>query len=160
VSVYLSVAPPDGFTSWGDAEWEKWLKDHPWESAERICSRGDWATFLYQLRQLAPKGKLAVEAVLEQLVNERPLSGQEAEDLRDGLGLARSELAKKGPADMKAANNNFASNDDLEAMVSAARSRVGKEPTLADVWAEVFEGLDRVLDRAVEQKRGVYFGNV
>ena len=82
MSVYLSVAPPDGFGKWGDAEWERWLKDHPWEAAERICSRGDWAIFLYQLRLHAPKGKVGIEPLLEQLVNERPLTAQQTEDLR------------------------------------------------------------------------------
>ncbi len=39
MSVYLSVAPPDGFTRWGDADWDRWLREHPWEAAERVCSR-------------------------------------------------------------------------------------------------------------------------
>lgn len=160
MSVYLSVAPPDGFTKWGDAEWERWLKDHPWEAAERVCSRGDWAIFLYQLRMHSPKGKVAIEPLLEQLVNERPLTRQEAEDLRQVLEVARSELDRK-PADaMKSGNNNFASPEDVEAMINAARTRLGKDPTLGDVWAEVFDQVHKVLDNAVEQKRGVYFGNV
>jgi len=160
VSVYLSVAPPDGFGKWGDAEWERWLKDHPWEAAERVCSRGDWAIFLYQLRLQAPKGKTAIEPLLEQLVNERPLTRQQAEDLRDALDVARDELDKK-PADaMKGGNSNFASPEDIEAMINAARTRLGKEPTLGDVWAEVFEQVQKVLDNAIEQKRGIYFGNI
>ncbi|MCA1827747.1 MAG: hypothetical protein LC689_12535 [Myxococcales bacterium] len=160
MSVYLSVAPPDGFGKWGDAEWEQWLKDHPWEAAERVCSRGDWAIFLYQLRLHAPKGKAAIEPVLEQLVNERPLTRQQAEDLRQALDVARDELGKK-PADaMKSGQGDFASPEDIEAMITAARSRLGKEPTLGDVWAEVFEQVQKVLDHALEQKRGVYFGNV
>jgi hypothetical protein len=160
VSVYLSVSPPDGFTKWGDAEWERWLKDHPWEAAERICSRGDWAIFLYQLRAHAPKGKLAIEPLLEQLVNERPLTRQQAEDLRHAFEVARGELEQKPAEAMKSGNNNFASPEDMEAMINAARTRLGKEPTLGDVWAEVFEQVRKVLDNAVQQKRGVYFGNV
>ncbi len=160
MSVYLSVAPPDGFSRWGDAEWERWLRDHPWEAAERVCSRGDWAIFLYQLRMHAPKGKQAIEPVLELLVNERPLTSQQAEDFRDALDLARDELDRK-PADaMKSANNNFASVEDLDAMISAARTRLGREPTLGDVWSEVFQQIDKVLESAIQQKRGVYFGNV
>jgi hypothetical protein len=160
VSVYLSVAPPDGFTKWGDEDWERWLHDHPWEAAERICSRGTWAIFLYQLRQHAPTAKKGIEPVLENLVNERPLTAQEAEDLRDALHLARDELEKKGASAMKSANNHFASAEDLDAMIEVARARMGKDPNLADVWAEVFDHLDRVLENAVRQKRGVYFGNI
>jgi hypothetical protein len=160
VSVYLSVAPPDGFSKWGDAEWERWLREHPWESAERICSRGDWGIFLYQLRQHSPKGRKAVEPVLESLVNERPLTSREAEDLRDALDLARDEMDEKPAAAMKSANNFFASPEDLEAMIAAARTRLGREPTLGEVWAEVFEQVHKVLESAVEKKRGIYFGNV
>ena len=160
MSVYLSVAPPDGFIKWGDADWEKWLKDHPWEQAERLCARGDWAIFLYQVRQHCPKAKKLIEPLLEKLVNERPLTAQEADDLRSGLDVARDELdAKPGDA-MKQGNNQFASPEDLEAMIVAARTRLGKEPSLGDVWAEVFEHLDHVLENALQQKRGVYFGNV
>jgi hypothetical protein len=158
--VYLSVAPPDGFSKWSDAEWERWLRDHPWEQAERICSRGDWAIFFYQIRQHCPKGKKGIEPLLEKLVNERPLSAQDAEDLRDSLDMARDELDAK-PADaMKTGNSHFASIEDLEAMISAARTRLGKEPSLGDVWAEVFDRLDHVLENAISQKRGIYFGNV
>jgi hypothetical protein len=160
VSVYLSVAPPDGFTKWGDADWERWLKDHPWESAERICSRGDWAIFLYMVRLHAPKGKQAIEGVLEQLVNERPLTAQQSEEFRDALDIARDELDAKPGAAMKSGNNNFASAEDLEAMIAAARTRLGREPSLGDVWAEVFEQIDKVLESAVGQKRGIYFGNI
>ena len=160
MSVYLSVAPPDGFSKWGDAEWERWLKDHPWEAAERICSRGDWAIFLYQVRLHAPRGKQRLEPILEQLVNERPLSSQEAEDLRDALDLARDELDKQPSSAMKSGNNNFASAEDLEAMIGAARARLGREPSLGDVWAEVFEQVHKVLENALAQKRGIYFGNV
>jgi hypothetical protein len=160
VSVYLSVAPPDGFSKWGDADWERWLREHPWESAERVCSRGDWAIFLYQIRQHCPRAKKGLEPVLEQLVNERPLSSREAEDLRAALDVARDELDLKPAETMKTVNNNFASAEDLEAMISAARARIGKEPTLGDVWAEVYDQIDRVLERALQQKRGIYFGNV
>jgi hypothetical protein len=160
VSVYLSVAPPDGFIKWGDVEWERWLKDHPWESAERICSRGDWAIFLYELRIHAPKGKRGIEPVLEQLVNERPLTSQQAEDFRDALDIARDELDQKPGASMKSGNSHFASPEDLESMITAARTRLGREPSLGDVWAEVFDQLDKVLESAIEQKRGIYFGNI
>ncbi len=161
MSVYLSVAPPDGFGKWGDAEWERWLKDHPWESAERICSRGDWAIFLYQLRLHAPKGKIAIEPMLEQLVNERPLTAQDTEDLRDALDIARDELDKKPAEAMKSGNNNFASAEDMEAMISAARTRLGgRDPSLGDVWAEVFEQVQKVLENAIQQRRGIYFGNI
>ena len=158
--MFLSVAPPDGFTRWGDAEWERWLRDHPWEQAERVCSRGDWAIFLYQIRQHCPKGKKGIEPLIEQLINERPLTAQDAEDLRDSLDVARDELDAK-PADaMKQGNSVFASAEDLEAMIAAARTRLGKEPSLGDVWAEVFDHLDHVLESAIGQKRGIYFGNV
>jgi hypothetical protein len=160
VSVYLSVAPPDGFTKWGDTDWEKWLKDHPWEQAERVCARGDWAIFLFQVRQHCPKAKKALEPLLEQLVNERPLSAQDTDDLRAGLDVARDELDAKPAGAMKQGGSNFASPDDLEAMIVAARTRLGKEPSLGDVWAEVFDHLDHVLENAIHQKRGVYFGNV
>ena len=95
MSVYLSVAPPDGFVRWGDAEWDRWLREHPWEAAERVCSRGDWTVFLYQLRQHADGARKLIEPLLEQLVNERPLTAQQTEDLRDALDIARDELDKK-----------------------------------------------------------------
>ncbi len=160
MSVYLSVAPPDGFDKWGNADWERWLKDHPWEAAERVCSRGDWAIFLYELRIHAPKGKLVIEPLLEQLVNERPLDSRQAEDFRDALDIARDELDARPGNSMKSGSSNFASPEDLEAMITAARERLGHEPSLGDVWAEVFDQIDKVLESAVLQKRGIYFGNL
>ena len=161
MSVYLSVAPPDGFTRWKDDDWERWLRDHPWESAERICSRGDWSIFLYQIRQHSPKGKRVIEPLLENLINERPLTAQQTEDLRDALDISQDELDKKPAAEMKNMNNNFASPEDLEAMIVSARARLGgREPTLGEVWSEVFDAVGKVLDKAIEQKRGIYFGNV
>jgi len=156
----MSVAPPDGFTKWNDAEWERWLRDHPWEQAERVCSRGDWAIFLYQLRQHCAKGKKLIEPLLEQLVNERPLSAQDAEDLRGALDVARDELDARPAEAMKQGNSHFASAEDLESMISAARQRLGKDPSLGDVWAELFDHFDRVLEKAIGEKRGIYFGNV
>ncbi len=160
MSVYLSVAPPDGFTNWGEPEWDRWLREHPWESAERICSRGDWAIFLFQLRAHADNGKKLIEPALEALLNERPLLSQGADDLQLGLSTARQELSQKSAALLKLQPNNFVGADDLEQMITSARRRLGREPTMADVWAEVFEAVDKVLKSAVEQKRGVYFGNV
>jgi hypothetical protein len=160
VSVFLSVAPPDGFAKWSDADWERWLRDHPWEAAERVCSRGDWAIFLYQVRHHCPRGKKGIEPVLEQLINERPLSTQEAEDLRASLEVARSELDGKPAEAMKQGGGAFASAEDMEAMIAAARARLGREPGLGEVWAEVFYQLAKVLDRAQQEKRGIYFGNV
>ena len=160
MSVYLSVAPPDGFTRWRDAEWDRWLREHPWEAAERIASRGDWAIFLYQLRQHCPKGKLGVETLLEQLVNERPISSEQAAQLQLSLEKAREEMAGKPAEAMKAIRSDFASAQDLDALIARAHNRPGAEPTLADVWAETFSQLGKVLDSAVSQKRGVYFGNV
>ena len=124
---------------WGDAEWDRWLREHPWEAAERVCSRGDWAVFLYQIRQHAPKGKKGVEAVLEQLVNERPLTAQETEDLRAALDVSRDEMDEKPAEAMKSAGGNFAGAENLDAMIAAARQRLGKDPTLGDVWAPVFD---------------------
>jgi hypothetical protein len=160
VSVYLSVAPPDGFTRWGNAEWERWLREHPWEAAERICSRESWAIFLYQVRAHAKSAKKGVVPVLEQLVNERPLTSQQTLDLRDSLHDARDELDEKPAHAMKLSNNNFASREDVETMIAAARARMGKDPSLGDVWAEVFDQVDRVVENACAQKRGIYFGNV
>jgi hypothetical protein len=161
VSVYLSVAPPDGFVRWGDVEWDRWLREHPWEAAERICSRGDWAIFLYQLRAHAPKGARTIEPFLEQLVNERPIATNQSMELRDGLAIARDELSKVPAGALRLSNRNqFVSSDDLEAMIAAAAQRVGREPTVADVWADVFELLEKVLGGAAAQSRGVYFGHV
>ena len=160
MSVYLSVAPPDGFTRWGEAEWERWLRDHPWEAAERICSRGDWAIFLYQLRTHADDGRKLVEPHLEALVNERPLDAQGSDDLRAGLTRAREELKAKPAAALHEKNNHFAGKEDLDSMIAAARNRVGGEPSVNDVFSEVFEALEKVLAAAAQQKRGIYFGNV
>ena len=162
MSVYLSIAPPDGFTRWADADWDRWLREHPWEAAERLCSRGDWAIFLYQLRQHAERGKKLVEPLLEQLVNERPLSTEQAADLKAALAAARDELAKK-PASLLAEAvkaSPFASPDDVLAMIAGARSRVGGEPTIADVWSRVLDQVYKVLENAAKERRGVYFGNV
>ena len=159
MSVYLSVAPPDGFTGWGDAEWERWLREHPWEAAERLCSRGDWAIFLYQLRQHCPRAGDRLEPLMESLVNERPLSSQQTRVLRDVLRAARDELSAK-PATNAQTNQAFASAEDLEALISAARARAGKEPTLADVWADLFSRIAPLLESAIGKGRGIYFGNV
>ena len=160
MSVYLSVAPPDGFTKWGEPEWERWLRDHPWEAAERICSRGDWAIFLYQVRAHAERAKKLLEPHLEALVNERALDSLACDDLALALEQARAELAKKPANSLLEANNNFASAEDLSAMISAAQDRLGHQPTAADVWTEVFDAVEKVLDAAEKQKRGIYFGNV
>jgi len=162
MSVYLSVAPPDGFTRWGDADWDRWLREHPWEAAERVCSRGDWSIFLYQLRQHAERGKKLLEPLMEQLVNEKPFNTQEAQDLKAALATAREELAKK-PASLlsdEARISPFASAEDVDAMIAAARSRFGHEPTVAEVWAQLLERVEKVLDDASRERRGVYFGNV
>ena len=160
MSVYLSVAPPDGFVRWGDAEWDRWLREHPWEAAERVCSRGDWAAFLYQLRQHAKRGAKLVEPFLEVLVNERPIPTQGASDLREGFAIARDELSKVPAAALRLSNTHFVSNEDLESMIAAAASRVGRDPTVADLWSEVFEQLEKVLANAAAAGRGVYFGHV
>ena len=160
MSVYLSVSPPDGFTKWGEPEWERWLRDHPWESAERICSRGDWAIFLYQIRAHAERAKKLLEPHLEALVNERALDTQACDDLRIALQTAREELALKPAAALMQHNNNFASVEDLESMIFAAQERLGRLPTAADVWEDVFDGVAKVLADAGQAKRGIYFGNV
>jgi hypothetical protein len=160
VSVYLSVAPPDGFAKWSDADWERWLRDHPWEAAERVCSRGNWAIFLYQVQKHCARARKGIEPVLGQLVNERPLSSQEALDLRASLDLARAEMDGLPAEAMRQGASVFASKEDLEAMIAAARARLGREPKLGEVWTDVFYQLARVLDRALQEKRGIYFGNV
>src|SRR5436190_9529071 len=116
MSVYFSVAPPDGFTRWADADWDRWLREHPWEAAERVCSRGDWAIFLYQLRAHAPKGAKLIEPVLQALVNERPISTNDADDLREALAVARDELQKVPAAALRLSNRSgFVGAEDLEA---------------------------------------------
>src|SRR5438067_11856184 len=150
----MSVAPPDGFTKWSDAEWERWLKDHPWESAERICARGDWAIFLYQIREHSQKGRKVLEPLLESLINERPLGAEDTEDLRDALDIAQDDLDRKPASELKKSSSIFASPEDLDAMIAAARARKGgQEPTLGEVWTEIFDAIGRVLDKAIEQKR-------
>src|ERR671923_2727705 len=155
MSVYLSVAPPDGFTRWGDSEWDRWLREHPWEPAERICSRGDWAIFLYQVRQHSDRGRKLLEPLLEQLVNEKPLSTQQAEDLRAALVAARSELTQKPASQLETAaqSSPFASSEDVETMIAAARTRVGRDPNIAEVWAGVFDQVDKVLENAARERR-------
>lgn len=162
MSVYLSVAPPDGFIRWSDTDWDRWLRDHPWEAAERICSRGDWAIFLYQVRQHSDRGKKLLEPLLEPLVNERPINAQETQDLRAALAAVRSELSQKPASDLAdaAKSSPFASGEDVETMIAAARTRFGRDPTIAEVWASVFDQVERVLENAAKEGRGVYFGNV
>jgi hypothetical protein len=160
VSVYLSVAPPDGFTKWGEGEWDRWLRDHPWEAAERICSRGDWAIFLYQVRAHGDRARKLLEPHLEALVNERALDTQACDDLRLALQTAREELAKKPAEALLQDNNHFASTEDLQAMIAAAQERLGRAPSASDVWSDVFDSVGKVLSDAEKQKRGIYFGNV
>jgi hypothetical protein len=162
MTVYLSVAPPDGFSRWGDADWDRWLREHPWEPAERIASRSDWATFLYHLRQHSDAGNRLLQPLLELLVNERPLTAQQALDLRSALAAARDELSRKPAAVLLdgARATSFASIEDLELLVKAARARAGKEPSVAEVWSGVFEHVGKVLDSASAQQRGIYFGDI
>ena len=96
MSVYLSVAPPDGFSRWGDAEWEKWLR----------------------------------------------------------------ELSAVPATAMQRSDQHFASAEDLATMVGAARARLGKEPSIGDVWADLLARIDVLLAKAIAQDRGIYFGNV
>jgi hypothetical protein len=162
MSVYLSVAPPDGFIRWEDTDWDRWLREHPWEAAERICSRGDWSIFLYQLRQHSDRGKKLLEPLLEQLVNEKPLDTGQARDFKEALVAARAELSEKPASQLveAARASPFASTEDVETMIAAARTRFGHDPTIAEVWAGVFDQVDKVLENAANQRRGVYFGNV
>jgi hypothetical protein len=162
MTVYLSVAPPDGFSRWGDADWDRWLRDHPWEPAERVASRSDWATFLYHLRQHSDAGRKLLEPVLELLVNERPLTAQQAIGLRSALAAARDELSRKAAGVLLdgARATSFASIEDLELLVKAARSRTGKDPSVAEVWTGIFDQVGKVLDSAAAQQRGIYFGDV
>jgi hypothetical protein len=162
MTVYLAVAPPDGFSRWGDAEWDRWLREHPWEPAERIASRSDWATFLYHLRQHSDSGRKQLEPLLELLVNERPLTAEQALDLRSALAAARGELSRTPAAVLLdgARATSFASVEDVELLIKAARSRAGKEPSVADVWSGVFDQIGKVLESAAAHERGVYFGEV
>ena len=160
MSVYLSVAPPDGFTRWSNGDWERWLRDHPWEAATRLCSRGDWTIFLYQVRALCPRARNTFEPLVEPLVNERPLTSQQTRDLSVALDVVRGELGAQPAAAMKQGNQMIASVEDLDAMIAAARARLGGDPTVADVWAHLLSEMTGLVDRAVEQKRGIYFGNV
>jgi len=72
MSVYLSVARPTGSPA-GATGWDRWLREHPWEAAERVCSRGDWAIFSTKGGS-TPSGEEADRAAPGELVNERPLS--------------------------------------------------------------------------------------
>ena len=72
----------------------------------------------------------------------------------------RGELATQPAAAMKQGNQQIASAEDLEAIIAAARARLGGDPTVADVWAHLLSEMTQLVDRAVEQKRGIYFGNV
>jgi hypothetical protein len=160
VSVYLSVAPPDGFTRWGDADWERWLREHPWEAAARLCSRGDWTVFLHQVRKHCPRASKGMEPLLELLINERPLTSQQVRDLSAALDVARGELNGQPARAMEEAGQQLASAEDLETLIAAGRARVGKEPTLGEIWAALLSDMTKLLDSAVERKRGIYFGNV
>ncbi len=160
MSVYLSVAPPDGFTRWGEPEWDRWLRDHPWESAEHIAPRGDWHVFLFQLRALTHRARKLIEPHLEALINERALETQEADDVLEGLKLAREEMAALPAEKLIIPNSQFVSPDEVHAMIDAARGRLDRDPSAADVWSPMFDAVLAVLESARTQKRGVYFGNV
>jgi len=45
-------------------------------------------------------------------------------------------------------------------MVGAARARLGKEPSIGDVWADLLARIDVLIAKAIAQDRGIYFGNV
>jgi hypothetical protein len=94
------------------------------------------------------------------LVNERALDTRACDDLRAGLAKAREELGRKPASTLLQQNNHFASVEDLTAMIRASQERLGKEPSAADVWSDVFEAVGKVLADAEKAKRGVYFGNL
>jgi hypothetical protein len=35
-----------------------------------------------------------------------------------------------------------------------------RQPTIADVWSDLFDQVQKVLENAAKKRRGVYFGNV
>ncbi len=160
-SVFLCVAPPDGFTAWGPGEWERWLGEHLWESTERIADRGEWSIFLYQVRDQAKKSLKLFEPFVGDLVAQRPIGAGRTEELRDALQAARDEL-KSVPAEaLRArAGGQFYTTEDLDNRIAATKATGVASPTVADLWKEIFDTLDRILKGAVEQKRGVYFGDV
>jgi hypothetical protein len=160
-SVFLCVAPPDGFEQWGDKEWDEWLVEHPWEPAERVATRGDWSMFLYQLREYAPKTAPRMAPYMERLITEKPIGTADAKDLRDYLGEAQTELMAVPAEALRAKATGFYTPEELDGQIAATRERLaGKEPNAAELWHEVFEVLLRVLDDAVDVGRGVYFGEV
>ncbi len=76
------------------------------------------------------------------------------------LDVAHGELNAEPAETASQTDQPFASAEDLDTLIAAARARVGHEPSLGDVWSELIAQMTRVLDGAVAQKRGVYFGNV
>jgi hypothetical protein len=97
---------------------------------------------------------------MEALLNERPLTSQQTRDLREILRTARDELSSRPALAAQQSDREFAGAENLEEMIAAARERLGQDPTLADLWADLFARIEPLLESAIAKGRGVYFGNV
>lgn len=159
-SVFLCVAPPDGFTAWGPGEWERWLGEHLWESTERIAERAEWSTFLYQLRDHAGKAGALLEPFVGDLVAQRPIGQRRAEELREAFAAVRDAVKAVPATALKARAGQFYSAADVDARIAALQATGVKDPSVADLWATLFDTIDRILAGATKQQRGVYFGEV
>lgn len=160
--VHLSVAPPDGFEAWSEAEWDGWLVEHPWEPAELLADRGHWLIFLYQARVHAPRAHRELSGFLERLMTERPIAGSELDRLRDGFDTLAREFAAV-PASRLWTGTQFYSPDELHLLIAGAEEETGRRgPDLrvVDLWHQLLLKLEGVVERAIEAGRGVYFGHV
>mgnify|MGYP001000859164 CR=1 FL=1 len=162
MAVHMTVAPPDGFESWSEEQWDAWLAEHPWEPAERIADRPDWLVFLYVVRVHAVKSQDGLAPFLERLIGEKSFHADEVEPLRDALRDAAAELARV-PASKLWTGTQFYSHGDLDRYFADTELRTGKRGTemfVSDLWTPLLERLFATLERALTQKRGVYFGHL
>lgn len=162
MTVHLALAPPDGFDAWGDTEWKAWLEGHAMEPADDLGGRSEWLIFLYMARVHGKRVERDLAPWMERLITERPVPAREIAALRDGLRALEAELGRI-PAGRLWTGTQFYTADFLHALIlrkEEETGRTGQDLTIADLWRPLFATLLRVMDRAAESERGVYFGHV
>lgn len=162
MAVHVTVAPPDGFESWDEGQWDEWLDDHPWEPAEQLAERGDWLVFLYQARVHAKRTAEDLAPFLERLITEHPVPSTEIAALHLALQNLAAEFGRS-PASRLWTGTQFYTAEYLHALIvksEAQSGHRGAELTIRDLWQAIFTRLAAVLQRALADGRGIYFGHL
>lgn len=159
MAVYLNVAPPAGFESWTEREWDEWRSEHPLDSVDPlVADKGDWAIFLFQVRRFAPKAALRLDKNLELLITEKPLPASAVGEVAAIFRQIREELRRVDLAQLSNVATQFYTPRALEALAAPVQARKGPAISAADLWESIFELVDQVSAQALEARRGLYFG--